>query len=107
MKQNPSKLIGLLDLISDDYYRLSEHFALVRHFYKESITREEYVQYMEEHIRLGHIGIFVGKLDAPIETTLEDLGDLNSYIEETTLQDDSPIVCITSMGASFLAHLRR
>jgi len=38
------KIIVLLDLLSDDYYRLSEHFALMRHFYQENITREEYLR---------------------------------------------------------------
>jgi hypothetical protein len=103
MQMSVPKAIGILDLTCDDYYRLSEHFALIRHFYQETFTREEYITYMHEYIRAGYIGLFVGDLVAPTETTLEALDNLDMYLRETTLQDDSPIVTITPLGESYLA----
>jgi len=57
---------------------------------------------MERRIKAGHIHIFLGEFEAPIETTLEAIGDLDTYLKETTLLDDSPIVTITPLGESFL-----
>jgi hypothetical protein len=95
--------VATLEWLSDDYYYLSEHYALLKRYYEGSMSRDAYVQCMEAHIKAGLVEVFLGDMQNPVTTDLGAIGGIDNYLTNALLE--GPFVSITESGESYLASV--